>query len=385
MKTRIIQFFILLKYYICMIFVLLFKHKSENVWLISERGDEARDNGYSFFKYMKTNHPEQKVKYVISKNSPDYEKLKEYEEDIVIYRSWKHHYYFINSQVLISTHIMGYSPDFRSMGKLIRKNLVFFKGKQVFLQHGITKDDSPGLYAEKTNLDIFVCGAKREYEYIRDNFHYNGQVKYTGFARYDYLENTKDYTILLMPTWRENLYHCTDAEFVNTEYYKIYNSLINNSKLNTILKNNHYKMIFYPHYEIQKRIHLFCTNQSNIFIANSKEYSVPELLKSTSMLITDFSSVFFDVAYMKKPVIYYHFDLENYRKNHYKEGYFSYPKDGFGDIVFNEKDLIRKIKECMDNNFILENKYEKRIDDFFVYRDKNNCKRIYEEILNLFK
>ena len=385
MKVRIIQFFIILKHYICLLYVLLFKHKIENVWLISERGDEARDNGYAFFKYMKTYHPEQKVKYVISKDSPDYEKISKYKDSIIIYRSWKHHYYFINSKVLISTHIMGYSPDFRSMGKLIRKKLIFFRGKQVFLQHGIIKDDSPGLYAEKTNLDIFICGAKREYEYIRDNFHYNGQVKYTGLARYDYLESTFNNTILLMPTWRENLYHCSDVDFINTEYYKHYNSLINNDELNEFLKSKNFTLIFYPHYEIQKRIHLFKNNQSNIVIANSKEYSVPDLLKSTSLLITDFSSVYFDVAYMRKPVIYYHFDLEDYRKNHYKEGYFSYPNDGFGDIVYKEDDLVNKIKKYMNSDYAIEEKYEKRIKDFFVYRDKNNCKRIYEEILNLFK
>lgn len=383
MKFRIIQLITLIKYYLCLFFVLIFRKKTLNVWLISERGDEARDNGFAFFRYMKDNHPEICVKYVISKKSPDIVKFQKDMNDIIYYRSWKHHYYFILSKALISTHIMGYSPEFRMMGKLVRKKLIYFKGKQIFLQHGITKDDSPGLYFEKTNLDIFICGAKAEYDYVNSNFHYNGQVKYTGFARYDYLKNEFNNTILLMPTWRENLYHLDDDDFIKSEYYKSYNSLINNDTLDELLQENGYKLIFYPHYEIQKRIHLFKTNKKNIIVADSKNYSVPKLLKKTSLLVTDFSSVYFDVAYLRKPVIYYHFDYDNYRANHYKEGYFSYKEDGFGAICYNEDELFNKIKFYFNNEFKLEKVYSERIEKFFEYNDKNNCNRIFNEINNI--
>ena len=188
-----------------------------------------------------------------------------------------------------------------------------------------------------------------------------------------------------MPTWRENLYHLSDSEFINSNYYKRYISLINNKEIDKMLKNNGFKLIFYPHYEIQKRINLFKTTNKNVIIANSYDYSVPELLKQTSLLITDFSSVFFDVAFMGKPIIYYHFDYDDYRKNHYKEGYFSYKNDGFGDICINEKEILSKIEEYFNNNFKIEKKYLDRIDSFFVYKDKNNCERIYNEIIKLLK
>ena len=50
------QLKIAIMYILVVIFVFIFKHKKENVWLIAERGDEARDNGYSFFRYLKNYH-----------------------------------------------------------------------------------------------------------------------------------------------------------------------------------------------------------------------------------------------------------------------------------------------------------------------------------------
>lgn len=383
-KIRISQFWVLLKYYIVVLYVIAFRRKTINTWLISERGDEARDNGFVFFKYLKNNHPEIKCKYIINKKSVDIEKVKPYINDVIYYRSIKHIYYFILSKYLISSHIMGYSPDFRSMGKLDRKKLLYYRGYKIFLQHGIVKDNTPGLYYDNTKLDLFICGANNEYNYVNSNFHYpKNIVKYTGLARFDDLDNSFDNTILLMPTWRENLYKLTDDEFKKTNYFIRYNSLINNQLLNSFLKEKGFKLIFYPHYEIQKRINCFNTTMSNIIIADSKNYSVPVLLKKNSLLITDYSSVYFDQAFLKKPVIYYQFDYEEYRAFHYKEGWFSYQNNGFGSIVKNEDELLKVLFRCFDNNFELESKYLTRINDTFKFNDKNNCERIFNEIIKI--
>ena len=47
---------------------------NKDIWLISERKDEAEDNGYHLYKYIRENHPEQKVFYLINKKSPAYSK-----------------------------------------------------------------------------------------------------------------------------------------------------------------------------------------------------------------------------------------------------------------------------------------------------------------------
>lgn len=93
-------------------------------------------------------------------------------------------------------------------------------------------------------------------------------------------------------------------------------------------------------------------------------------------MITDYSSVAFDFAYIKKPLIYYQND-----DYHYEKGYFDYETMGFGDIIQTEEELIDKIIEYIENNCQMEEKYQKRVDKFFKYTDKNNSKRVYEWIL----
>ena len=91
-------------------------------------------------------------------------------------------------------------------------------------------------------------------------------------------------------------------------------------------------------------------------------------------MITDYSSVFFDFAFMKKPVIYYH-EGNDY---HYKDGYFSYEEMGFGDVIDNGEDLVDKVIDYIENGCEMEEKYKRRVDGFFKYTDQNNCKRVYD-------
>ena len=48
-----------------------------NFWLVCEDKNEARDNGYWLFKYIREKHPEVKVAYAINKKSVDYKKVKD--------------------------------------------------------------------------------------------------------------------------------------------------------------------------------------------------------------------------------------------------------------------------------------------------------------------
>jgi CDP-glycerol glycerophosphotransferase (TagB/SpsB family) len=109
-----------------------------------------------------------------------------------------------------------------------------------------------------------------------------------------------------------------------------------------------------------------------------------EIFKTASLLITDYSSVAFDFAYLNKPVLYTQFDKKSFFEKHlYIEGYFSYEKDGFGPVVYDYDSTVNEIIKFIENDCKLDKKYEKRIDKFYKYRDKNNCKRVYEEIKKL--
>ena len=95
------------------------------------------------------------------------------------------------------------------------------------------------------------------------------------------------------------------------------------------------------------------------------------------MLITDYSSIHFDVATLKKPIIYYQFDKDDFFSKHYERGYFDYEEDGFGEVIVEETKILEKIKEYILNNFKMEERYIKKIDETFILLDKNNSKRVY--------
>lgn len=355
----------------------------KNIWLVSERGNDARDNGYWFYKYLKENHPEIQSYFVITKDSPDFSKIEEL-GGMVEYGSMRHYFLYYCAEKLIGTHVQPCAPDSILYYHLAAKGIKAHK-KQIFLQHGITKDEMQWLHRKNFYIDMFVCGAKPEYDYIRSTFgHPEGVAKYTGFCRFDSLINSgkTENMILVMPTWRGSDYP-SGKDFLNTQFYKHFSSLLSNEELKKLLKEHDYRLVFYPHIEMQKNLKYFNSDDERVILADKSGYDVQALLKQCRMLITDYSSVFFDVAYLNKPIIYYQFDAKEFREYHYKKGYFDYETNGFGPVCTTEDSLITKIKDIFENNLNPEEEYEKRINDFFILRDTENCERTYQAICSL--
>lgn len=355
---------------------------SKKIYLIGERKDQCQDNGYHLFKYIRENHSNEKVYYCITRDSNQLSKIKEL-GNVVYYKSFKHYLYYVLANKLICAHVGSCTPDTAIVWKFEEKNII--KKNRMFIQHGITKELIPSLMFDKSGLTTFICGAKPEYEFVRKNFGYPKEnVKYLGFCRFDNLHNIKiKNQILIMPTWRQwfgmdGNNEMSKEEFKNSEYFLKYNELINSKELNNVLKDNNIIAIFYPHNEMQRYLELFTTKYENIIIADKNEYDVQTLLKESQLLITDYSSIAFDFAYMKKPLIYYQFDKEMYDKNHYKEGYFDYEKDGFGKVVKNLKYLMDELLDITAKNY--KNEYLDRTKYFFEIYDNKNCERLYYEI-----
>lgn len=380
---------------IAYIYVKVFNRKIrvKDIWLIKEKANEARDNGFCLYKYLREKHPKINAYYVISKDSPDIHKVELY-GNVIHYGSLKHFIYYAVAKYSIGSQINGAIPP--NIYWLYKKKIFLRKDqKVVFLQHGIIKDDIPNLYYENTNLDLFVCAASREYAFVKETFHYPEQnVQLLGLCRFDNLYGqTTDKSILIMPTYRRNLEaqdrlgHATYQEkerFMHSQYYQQYASLLNNSRLLEELKKTGYKLIFYPHYVFQTYIDCFQKyNSTNVIIADRYHYDVQELLKRSSFLITDFSSVYFDFAYLNKPMVFFQFDESEYRKEHYSQGYFDYRADGFGPVYTNEKDIVEYVVWMINRNCQNEEKYVQRVKSFFPLRDQNNCERTYQAILNL--
>lgn len=374
----------LMKFIIAKFLIFLgYKKDYENCWIISERGNDARDNGYFFFKYLCEQHPEISCYYIIDKESSDYEKVKKIGLTIE-YQSFEHFVVMLRSSHLISTHIMGFTPEAEVFMILEKRNLFEFKSKKIFLQHGIIKSDIEGLKYPNVKLDLFVCGAYDEYRYIHDHYrHPEGVVQYTGLARYDFLNNDRvKRQILIMPTWRKWLNSLSEQEFLETEYCKQYLDVLNDGQLHEWLEKEEYELVFYPHYEMQKYVHLFAMTHPNIHVGYFENYDVQTLLKESELLITDYSSVFFDFAYLNKPILYFQFDQEQFFSYHYAKGYFD--EKVFGPICKTKKELLNSLNSFFVNSMDISN-YEDNQKMFFRTNNGNCCEKIYQTILTINK
>lgn len=369
---------------------LVYKMLRKDLWLICERKMEANDNGYAFFKYLRTKHPEQDVVYAISRKSSECKKVASIGR-VVEFGSLKHWILYLSAKWNLSS-----QKDGKPNGPLGYFLEVFGlrKSRMIYLRHGVTISDQKWVYFSVSKFRVFVCGAYPEYLYVKKNFGYPEEnVKYLGLCRFDDLHNTEtnNKQILVIPTWREWISFKTkeaqridNAEtFTDTEYFLKWNELLNNVELSELLRNGGYQLIFYLHSNFQKYINEFSTFSKNIIIAKRNEYDIQELLRVSSLMITDYSSVFMDFAYMKKPVIYYQFDYDKYRKGHYQEGYFSYKDHGFGPVCENIQQVLYELKVAIDNGMNMSKLYQERLNNFFTLYDNNNCKRTYEMVKNL--
>lgn len=355
----------------------------QHLWLVCERGNDARDNGYRFFQYLKETHSEIRAKFVISPTSADREKVMAL-GNCVNFKSFRHYLCYYAADYLIGTHVQPCAPDLILHYHLARLGLRP-RGKQIFLQHGIIYNEMKWLWHRALYIDLFVCGAKPEYDYISSTYgHPKGVVQYLGLCRFDSLfhSNNRQKTIVLMPTWRGSHYPSGKA-FLKTPYYLHFQSLLNNPALQALLEKSGYQLIFYPHIEIQKDMHYFSTPFRNITLADKEHFQIQELLTGCALLITDYSSVFFDIAYLRRPQIFYQFDYDDFRKFHYQKGYLDFKQNATGEVCETEQELLSALKKYIDRDMTIEEKYRKRMDALFPLHDDQNCARTFKAICQL--
>lgn len=357
--------------------------KKQELWLLSERGTDARDNGYWMFRYIKQHHPEINAKYIITTDSEDKPKLEKWEDDLVRTESFRHYLLMWQASYYLSTHVGGCFPYFVKeiplLGNMVKRMNPL--SQVVWLQHGITKHDMPNCHYGKLAIDKLICGAYPEYQFFLDTFHYPKEVAcYTGFARFDRLHDIQvnGKQILLMPTWRKWLHR---GNFLQSAFWKNYSALLTNASLHHMLQDNGMTLVFYPHYEMQPYLHEFekLDLPACIKLADKKEYDVQQLLKESALLITDYSSVFFDFAYMHKPVIFFQFDNDEFHKKHYQKGYFDF-KHCFADWTDDIPSLLDSMQRSMANHYMLKDEQRTLIDAYFPLYDTHNCERIYQAI-----
>lgn len=362
----------------------LFHH---DLWLVCEDENEARDNGYWFFKYVRENHPEQECYYAIHQKSVDYQKVASLGKTVE-YGSLKHWILYLASSRKISSQKAG-NPNAAIFYFLEVYGIL--KDKRIFLQHGITVNDAKWLYYQVTKMNSFICGAYPEYEYILEHFGYpKGNVVYTGFCRFDQLHHIKpdQKLILIMPTWREwiadedyrlELYEGT-KDIAKTNYFVQWKAFIEDEEIKRLAETYNVQFLFFPHRNMQKYMEYFPKGNEYIQIVSNKDWDIQKLLKTAALMITDYSSVFFDFIYMKKPLVFYQFDYDMFRKGQYGQGMFDYRNNDFASSYTDRKEVFKEVEYYLKNNYEVSEKYIEEHHRYFPLYDQMNCARVYDVV-----
>lgn len=368
--------------------------KRRQLWIVSDRIMKADDNGEILFKYIRSHQPSHtRVVFAISEQSPDYERLRNIGE-CVDAMSFRHKLMHLLCDINISAQADDATLNPYAGHDEALRDLLCHQ-KFVFLQHGIIKEDISGwLNRYNKNFTGFVTAAEAEYQSIIDGDYLfdKNTVWLTGLPRFDDLYHDEKKVITVMPTWREYLMVFMDrnsgvwtpsAEFTSSKFYSFYDQLLNSDKLLTALEETGYRLQFFPHPNLQPAAQFFRHNSKVEFLPLNTSYR--KVYAESNLVVTDFSSAVFDFAYLRKPVIYCHFDEDTVLGgNHvYKKGYFSYERDGFGEVVYELDSAINLIIDYVRNDCRLKELYRRRIDRFFTFDDQDNSKRVLEKIMEL--
>ena len=380
---------------------------STQIWLLLDRNNSANDNSEHLFRYLMRIHPSKiKPYFCISTVSSDYQRLvSHYKHNVLPLESSSFKIKGLLADKIIDSYAnelvpSSFSPNHNYMADI-------YHYKYIYLQHGIIKDDiSEWLNQYKRNFDRFITASYSEHKSLLapDYGLSNDILDLTGFPRFDHLfalnehltltdrdKTLPTHKIFFMPTWRKSLQimnplhnnHASNPSvFLQSQYYKEISQLINDSRLLVSMRKHRYTGLLCLHPLFRTFSSSFIPN--DIFQIQNDDPDYQQEFVSSSILITDYSSIAFDFAILKKPVVYFQFDASTFYQQHsYHQGYFNYSRDGFGPVCYDRNEAVTEIVALIENNSHLEEKYLRRIEEFFAYFDQNNSARTYSSIQRL--
>lgn len=230
-----------------------------------------------------------------------------------------------------------------------------------------------------------IISPSREVSNVLVSASLNKNVKITGYPRNDVFFNEnlifENYNKKFnFNTYKKIIFYCPTFR----DKYDAVKPFSDNflRRLNLYLKENNYLFLVKKH-PYERKIDI-PDNLSNVIDISGKVEEIQELLIYTDILITDYSSVFFDFVLLDRPIIYYSYDYDKYLKE-CRGMYYDYYKEIPGPFAKREEDLIGLIKNANvwfnDKKYQLQ--YKKFRDKFNYYQDGKSCERLLKAIKNL--
>jgi len=174
--------------------------------------------------------------------------------------------------------------------------------------------------------------------------------------------------ILYAPTWRDN-------QHVSGEGYT-YKTEVDFDKLQRELGDG-YVILFRAHYLVANS---FDFERYGGFVRDVSAYDdINDLYIASDILVTDYSSVFFDWANLERPIIFFMYDLEQYANE--MRGFYLSLDELPGPIVRDEDTLISEIKAA--GAWKPDEKYRTFKERFNPHEDGGASKRVLANIIEI--
>jgi glycosyltransferase involved in cell wall biosynthesis/CDP-glycerol glycerophosphotransferase (TagB/SpsB family)/lipopolysaccharide biosynthesis regulator YciM len=366
--------------------------KYGNCWLLMERDTQADDNAEHFYRYLRDKHPAIRTFFILNDTSADWARLENDGFRMIPFGSVEHQLALLNASHFISSHADEYI--FGDLAKKWFGDMLNYRF--TFLQHGVILHDLSHWLNSK-NIDCFITTSEAEYKSIVGNGSYKftaKEVVLAGLARHDNLRaiaKEPQRIILIMPTWRKSLVGQTinggnerelNPDFASTQYAQSWREVLHSDQLKKLSQSNEYKIVFFPHANIKPYLSVFDVPDYIEVTNQEADKSIQEQFAQAAIMLTDYSSVAFEMAVLDRPVVYYHFDADEVMGGGHicRPGYFDYRRDGFGPVCSNLNEILSALTAIINNNGCADEVHLKNMRDTFAFKDENNCKRTFEAI-----
>src|SRR5690606_8538968 len=338
------------------------KYGNDGSWILMDRNTQADDNAEHLYRYILDNNLKDDCYFALNRDSSDWTRLEQEGFKLLDFGSDDFESKLKHCSKIISSHLDRYINNYFG-------DEYEYSKKFIFLQHGVIKDDLSDWLNRKVNLHCMVTTTLNEYNSIvSDLSTYKLSPKeliLSGLPRHDSLLNNnirEENIILIMPTWRSNIVGKTIGDgnkralndnFMETLFAQSWYKLIHSPQLKNLVEQYGYKVIFAPHANIVPYLDQFSVpSYMSIWSIHDQEGSIQNLFQKAKIMLTDYSSVAFEMAYLDKAIIYYQFDKKTiYQGDHiYQKGYFEYERDGFGPVVEEVKQVEQALEQILQNS-----------------------------------
>jgi CDP-glycerol glycerophosphotransferase (TagB/SpsB family) len=263
----------------------------------------------------------------------------------------------------------------------------------------VIKDDL-STWLNRKSIDLFVTSTPAEHASIAGDGPYEfttKEVQLTGLPRFDRLAEiggrfgpeSRD-LLLVTPTWREWLVANISAgsqrrevadNALGSDFVTQWLELLGSEELVDLCKQHGLKLAFLPHPNLSTllpRLEL----PAHVVALSYDGVDVAEYFARARVLVTDYSSIAFNAAYLNRPVVYFQFDADLVAQGSHvgRPGYFSYARDGFGPVTETASGVVSAVRTALAHGADPLPEYAERIDAAFTQRRGNCSDRVIQAV-----